>query len=102
MQWIVLPTEDKSTTENSFERLYPNIANWIDAQSWIEIGQDEYSRSLVRCIDMGGMRWESSNDHQTIDEALQALEEAVKDLLKEYTWAPLSGIRHRLLDIERI
>jgi len=71
--------------ENSFEKLYPRITYWVDVQGWIEIGQDEYSRSLVRCLDMGGMIWESSDQHQTIDEALQALEEALEQLLKEYT-----------------
>ena len=71
--------------ESSFEKLYPNIAHWVDVQGWIEIGQDEYTHSFVRCLDIGGMVWESSDEHQTLDEALQALEEAMKELLKGYT-----------------
>ena len=71
--------------EKPFAAAYPNIAQWIDVQGWIEIGQDEYSSSLVRCLDIGGVVWESSDDHQTIDEALRALEQALGDLLQQYT-----------------
>lgn len=70
---------------NPFVEAYPNIAHWIDVQGWIEIGQDEYSRSLVRCLDQGGMVWESSRQHKTVDEALQALEIALEKLLEELT-----------------
>ena len=70
---------------NPFAEAYPNIAHWIEVQGWIEIGQDVYSRSLVRCLDEGGMIWESDSKHKTIDEALRALEEALVELLKEYT-----------------
>jgi len=77
--------KDEATVKSSFERIYPNIAHWIDVQGWVEIGQDEYSRSLVRCLDMGGMVWESSDEYKTIDEALQSLEAALEDLLKQYT-----------------
>jgi hypothetical protein len=71
--------------EGLFATAYPNIAQWIDVQGWIEIGQDEFSSSLVRCLDIGGMVWESSDEHETLDEALQALEEALGDLLQQYT-----------------
>jgi hypothetical protein len=71
--------------ESSFEKLYPRIAPWVEVQGWIELGQDGFSRSLVRCVDGGGLIWESSDQHQTIDEALQALEEALEQILKEYT-----------------
>lgn len=30
--------------------------------------------SLVRALDEGGLVWESSDDHETVDEALQTLE----------------------------
>jgi hypothetical protein len=60
---------------NPFETSYPTISHWIETQGWIEIGQDEYSSSLVRALDEGGMVWESSEKHTSIDEALQALEQ---------------------------
>ena len=60
--------------ESQFSKAYPNIAHWVNALSRIEIGQDEYSSSLVRALDEGGLIWESSDDHASVDEALQALE----------------------------
>lgn len=70
---------------NSFEKAYPNISEWIESQGWIEIGEDEHSNSLVRCLDIGGMVWESEEAHTTIDEALNALEKALDTLLDELT-----------------
>jgi len=60
--------------KSQFSEVYPNIAHWVTTQGWIEIGQDEYSSSLVRALDEGGLVWESSDEHETVDEALQALE----------------------------
>ncbi len=38
----------------------PTLAAWIlSGAGWIELGQDEYSRSLVRILDIGGLLWES-------------------------------------------
>jgi len=59
---------------NPFEEAYPNIARWVTTYGWIEIGQDDYSRSFVRALDEGGMVWEGSDDYETLDEAMQALE----------------------------
>jgi hypothetical protein len=60
--------------ETQFSKTYPNIAHWVNIQGWIEIGQDEYSSSSVRALDEGGLVWESSDEHETVDKALQALE----------------------------
>ena len=60
--------------KSQFSKACPNIAHWVEACGWIKIGQDEYSTSLVRALDEGGMAWESSDDHETVDEAWQALE----------------------------
>lgn len=62
------------TTPTTFSELYPNIAYWVESIGWIEIGQDDYSESLVRLLNEGGMVWESEESHNTIDNALQALE----------------------------
>ena len=54
---------------SSFEECYPNIARWVTSQGWIELGQDEYSSSLVRALYEGGMVWEGSAHYETLDEA---------------------------------
>ena len=68
----------------AFEEHYPHISRWIEVQGWIELGQDEYSDSLVRCLDPGGMVWESQTDHTTLNTALQALETELERILEEY------------------
>lgn len=63
----------------SFEESYPNITRWVTSQGWIELGQDEYSSSLVRALNEGGMVWEGSNYYGTLDEAFDALETALAE-----------------------
>jgi hypothetical protein len=66
----------------SFEATYPNITHWVEAHGWIEIGADEYSTSLVRVLDEGGMVWESEDD-DSLDAALKAGDTAVAKWLAE-------------------
>ena len=69
---------------NSFEELYPNITYWVDAFGWIEFGQSEESTSLIRALEEGGVVWEGEADYENLDEALQDLEQALSELIKEY------------------
>jgi len=32
----------------SLDATYPTIARWVQEDGWIEIGQDDMSRSLIR------------------------------------------------------
>jgi hypothetical protein len=67
----------------SFEITYPNITHWVEIHGWIEIGADEYSTSLVRVLDGGGMIWESEDDYDSLDAALQAVDAAIAKWLAE-------------------
>ena len=69
---------------HSLEEAYPNIARWIEAYGWVEIGQNDYSTSFVRALDEGGMVWEGSDDYETLDEAMQALEAGLAKWMKEF------------------
>ena len=64
---------------SSFEEINPNITRWVTLQGWIELGQDEYSSSLVRALNEGGMVWEGSAHYRTLDEAFDALETALAE-----------------------
>ena len=66
-----------------FTQAYPTITRWIEEQGWIEIGSDEYSSSLVRALDPGGMVWESHSNLDSIDDALIELEKELKDWFKK-------------------
>ncbi len=72
-----------SKTSSPFRQAYPSIAHWVEIQGWVEIGADEYSDSLVRALDEGGLVWESMPDHQTVDEALTALEAELEEWLAQ-------------------
>ena len=67
----------------SFAESYPTITRWVEEQGWIEIGADEYSTSLVRALDPGGMVWESSSKLESIDDALKELEKELKVWFKK-------------------
>jgi hypothetical protein len=66
----------------SFEETYPSIAQWVQ-DGWIEIGRDDYSTSLIRALDIGGLVWEGRHTYPTLDAALQDLEDGVRQWMEE-------------------
>lgn len=62
---------------------YPTIAQWVMEYGWIEIGQDERSRSFVRTLDAGGLVWEGQEDYATLDEALRDSEAGLAAWMQE-------------------
>ena len=66
-----------------FSSIYPNIAAWTASYGWIEIGQDNYSQSFVRALDMGGMVWEGKSKYKTVDAALDDLEATLEKIIEE-------------------
>jgi hypothetical protein len=67
----------------NFSSTYPNIAAWTASYGWIEIGQDENSKSFIRVLDEGGMVWESKPKYKTFDDALNDLEAALEKIIDE-------------------
>ncbi len=67
----------------NFSSTYPNIATWTESYGWIEIGQDNYSQSFVRALDMGGMVWEGKSKYKSVDAALGDLEAALEKIIEE-------------------
>ena len=88
---MVLTRVWRGQVAGSFEESYPNIANWVRLQGWIELGQDHYSSSLVSALDEGGMIWEGSAHYETAEEALDALETVLAHRMEQNprraTWA---------------
>ena len=66
----------------TFEQLYPHIVRWVQVYGSIDMGYDDYSRSFVRALDIGGMIWEGQEHYPTVDEALQALERALAEWMR--------------------
>ena len=69
----------------NFSENYPNLNWWVENQGWIEIGQDEDSRSMVRILDEGGMVWESDPKSKTLDKDLNAAEVFIEKWIEENT-----------------
>lgn len=61
---------------DAFSAKYPNISGWVK-DGWIEIGRDDYSRSMIRVLDIGGMVWEGKTHYASLDKALADAEEAI-------------------------
>ena len=68
---------------DSVERAYPHLARWVTTHGWIELGQDEESRSFVRALDVGGVVWEGDETYATVDDALRAAELALAKWMRE-------------------
>jgi len=67
----------------TLDEKYPNIADWIHGYGWIELGENDYSRSMIRVLDEGGMIWESSKKYKSLDELFDALEEELAAKIDE-------------------
>jgi len=68
---------------DSLETRYPNIAAWVQ-DGWIAIGRDDYRRSFVRALDIGGMVWEGEAEYPTLDAAFCALDAGIAAWLDEH------------------
>lgn len=65
-----------------FAMLSPNVASWVQ-DGWIELGRDDFSKSFVRVLDIGGLIWEGEANYPTVHAALKALDEAIAEWLEE-------------------
>ena len=65
------------------EDTYPHIAEWVQDHGWIEIGQDEYSTSFVRALDIGGLVWEGKNRYGNLGDAFQDLEAGLTEWMEQ-------------------
>lgn len=58
---------------------FPRLAAWVYERGWIEIGQDDYSRSFIRVLDIGGMVWEGRSAYASFAAALHAADRALAE-----------------------
>ncbi len=72
----------KRKKPDPFAAVYPNVAAWVQ-DGWVEIGRDDYSRSFVRVLDIGGMVWEGKVSYPTVHDALLAADDAIAAWLEE-------------------
>lgn len=70
------------TPPDPFADLYPNVAAWAQ-DGWIELGRDDFSRSFVRALDIGGLIWEGKARYRSVHEAMLALDAGIAEWLEE-------------------
>jgi hypothetical protein len=68
---------------SSFSDTFPAIVFWVTSVGWIEIGDDAVSPTWIRALDQGGLIWESGDSYISVDEALHALDAALRAWLDE-------------------
>ena len=61
---------------------YPHVARWV-RDGWIEVGHDDFDRSFVRALDVGGTVWEGEWSYPTLEDALIALDAGIGDYTSE-------------------
>lgn len=66
----------------SHDQRYPNIAAWVQ-DGWIELGRDDFSRSFIRVLDIGGLVWEGTAEYETVEAALLDAEAAIAAWFEE-------------------
>jgi hypothetical protein len=67
----------------SLGQVYPTIARWASGYGWVVFGINAVDRPFVRALDEGGMVWEGEEKYKTLGEALQAMETALKEFVRE-------------------
>lgn len=66
-----------------FDERYPSLAWWVQEGGTIELGRQDYTRSLVRLFDEEGLLWESEEDYVSVGDALGDAEKFVVEWARE-------------------
>ncbi len=73
-----MPEKKKQNRVMDFSTLYPALTDWVMSDGWIEIGRDDYSRSMARVLDEGGLIWEAKTRYDSIETLLSEIEMAIR------------------------
>lgn len=69
----------------SFEQ-YPHVARWCNQYGWIEVGYEWQDKLFARAMHEGGLAWGSEGPYTTINDAMRALDEGIRDYMRENGW----------------
>jgi hypothetical protein len=69
--------------EQAFETRYPALTRWVRGAGWLELGRVDWSRSLIRALDDGGLVWEGGGTAATLSAALAEAETALAAWFRE-------------------
>ena len=60
---------------------YPHVARWCNQHGWIEVGFEWQDELFARAIHEGGLAWGGEGPYSTIDDALRALDDGIRDYM---------------------
>ena len=69
-------------TESAAER-YPHVARWCNQEGWIEVGYEWQDKLFARALYDGGLAWGGEGPYATIDDALRALDDGIREFMEE-------------------
>lgn len=69
--------------KSSIDEAYPHIAEWVLTHGWVEVGQQYDPANFIMALDEGGVIWEGKKNYKSLDEAFQALDDALAKWMKE-------------------
>ena len=73
----------KKTNEGPPTERYPHVARWCSRDGWIEVGYEWQDTLFARAFHEGGLAWGGKEPYDTIDDALRALDEGIRDFMRE-------------------
>lgn len=72
-------------TQSMLSTVYPNLTYFVENIGRIEIGYDDERplNSFVRAINAGGLVWEGKDQYDTLEDALQDVENGIEAWLRD-------------------
>jgi hypothetical protein len=64
----------------------PYVARWCNQHGWIEVGFEWQDELFARAIHEGGPAGGGEGPYPTIDDALRALDDGIRDYMQENGW----------------
>jgi hypothetical protein len=71
---------------DSLAERYPHVARWCDQYAWIEVGHEWQDKLFTRALHEGWLAWGGEGPYPTIDDALRALDDGIRDYMQENGW----------------
>jgi hypothetical protein len=65
---------------------YPHVTRWCNKYGWIEVGYECRDKLFAKAIHEGGLVWGGQGPYSTIDDAMRALEEGIKEHMEKNGW----------------
>lgn len=75
--------EQDDASPSLLSNAYPIIARWASGYGWVEFGIDGLDQPFVRAVDEGGTAWEGEGPYETLDQALDDMEEGLARFMEE-------------------